>query len=294
MSQLVQVQSGKTNVRLPDRVMHGSLEKVILTDSEFDGLATGPFTSFLTDLGPGILSAVVSLSTVVDNGQIVAQWVPGFRGEIRNISAIVTTAVTTGSKLATFSLKIDQGVGTSEVNTLTITGVPTGGTFTVTVNAQTTTGVAFNATAATLQTALEALSNVSPGDVVVTGSAGGPYTITWGGILAETNVTITSSGAGLTGGTTPAATLTTPTQGAPDSDALVALSGGAIALTSANATPIGKALVGTNVKYASNGSNQFGVNSVIRLVASGVTAFSEGVVVFLVTLDPSSKRLVIN
>lgn len=91
--------------------------------------------------------------------------------------------------------------------------VATGGTFTVTVAGQTTAGVAYNATAGTLQTALEALSNVAPGDVTVTGGPGGsaatPYRIAFTGAAfkdADTFV-VATSGASLTG-TTPTATLT--------------------------------------------------------------------------------------
>src|SRR5690606_32988383 len=54
--------------------------------------------------------------------------------------------------------------------TITVTG--TGGTFTVTVDGQETTDVAYNATAATLLAALEALSSVAPGDLTVTKSSG--------------------------------------------------------------------------------------------------------------------------
>lgn len=286
MSQLVQVQSGKTQVRLPDRMPHDSLEKVLLSDADFDGLSTDAFTAYLTDLGPGLLSAVVTLSTITENGQVVATWTPGFRGSVRSLSAIITTAVSTGSKAATFGLQIDQAGGTSEVNVLTITGVPTGGTFTVTVNGQTTGTVAFDAAAATLQTALLALSSVGVGDVVVSGSAGGPYTLTWGGRLAGTDITITASGAGLTGGTAPAVTVGTTTAGTTGGEAPVALSGGALALTSANSTPAGKALVGTNVKGTAAAPNTFDADSVIRLVASGVTAFSEGVATILVAVEP--------
>jgi hypothetical protein len=104
----------------------------------------------------------------------------------------------------------------NEVNTLTIDA--TGGTYTVTINGQTTAGVAYNANAATLQTALEALSNVAPGDVAVTGGPGAtsPYTLTWGGALANTNVTITASGAGLTGGAQTAIVATTQQGGVAD------------------------------------------------------------------------------
>jgi hypothetical protein len=101
--------------------------------------------------------------------------------------------------------------GTSEVQTVTITGGPTGGTFTTTYNGQTTAGVAFNATAAVYRTALEALSNIAPGDIAVTGANGGPYTVTF---LTPGNVPqMTASGAGLTGGTAPAANVATGTPG---------------------------------------------------------------------------------
>jgi hypothetical protein len=83
--------------------------------------------------------------------------------------------------------------------TVLITGAPTGGTFTLTYDGQTTSTIAFNASAATVQTALEALSNLEVGEVTVTGDPGGPYTV-----ALAVDGTLTGSGAGLTGGTTPA------------------------------------------------------------------------------------------
>lgn len=101
-------------------------------------------------------------------------------------------------------------VGNDEVQTVTIGGSPTGGTFTVTFGGQTTTGVAYNATAATLQTALQALSSIGANNVTVTGSAGGPYTLTFVNALGKQDVAqVTASAAGLTGGSptiTPATT----------------------------------------------------------------------------------------
>ncbi len=102
----------------------------------------------------------------------------------------------------------------SEVQTATITGGPTGGTFTLTYNGETTAAIAYNAAASAVQSALVALPNVNAGDVTVTGSAGGPYTITFGGGLAGENVAaITASAAGLTGGSTPGVTMATTTVG---------------------------------------------------------------------------------
>lgn len=102
----------------------------------------------------------------------------------------------------------------TEVQTATVTGGPTGGTFTLTFNGETTAGIAFNATAAAVQAALVALPSVASGDVTVTGSAGGPYTVTFGGNLSGANVAaMTASGASLTGGSTPGVTIATTTAG---------------------------------------------------------------------------------
>lgn len=84
-------------------------------------------------------------------------------------------------------------------------GQVTGGTFTVTYSGQTTSAIAFDATAATVQTALEALSNLAPGDVVLSGGPinTAPIIITFQGTLAGTNVAeVTIDSALLTGGGT--------------------------------------------------------------------------------------------
>jgi hypothetical protein len=88
---------------------------------------------------------------------------------------------------------------TDEVQTLTQGG--SGLTsYTLTYSGQTTASIAQDATAAQVQAALEALSNIAPGDVTVTGEPGGPYTVTFGGTLADTNVAqMTSTPTGGTG-----------------------------------------------------------------------------------------------
>jgi hypothetical protein len=111
----------------------------------------------------------------------------------------------------------------NEAQTVTITGTPTGGTFTLTFDGQTTAGIAYNATAAAVQSALEALSNINPGDVAVTGGPGPgtPYVVTfvWGesaGRVGRDVPQMTTSGASLTGGTSPASAVSTTTAGGPD------------------------------------------------------------------------------
>lgn len=82
--------------------------------------------------------------------------------------------------------------------------------FTLTFSGQTTASLAAAATAAQVQAALEALSNVGAGNVVVTGSNGGPYTVKFQGALANTDVAqMTATPTGGTG----TVTVTTSTAG---------------------------------------------------------------------------------
>lgn len=105
--------------------------------------------------------------------------------------------------------------GTNEVQTVTITGTPTGGTFTLTVDGNTTSAIAYNAANSAVQTALLALPNLDTGDVVVTGGPGPgtPYTLTFGGQYGKENVPTSTATGSFTGGTTPTITVTTPTPG---------------------------------------------------------------------------------
>lgn len=107
-----------------------------------------------------------------------------------------------------------QAAGTAEVQTVTITGAPTGGTFTLTFNGQTTAAIPYNATAAQVQSALEALSTIVPGDILC---AGGPLpatavTVTFFGNLIGDQPQMTATGS-FTGGTSPAVAVTTTTAG---------------------------------------------------------------------------------
>ena len=107
----------------------------------------------------------------------------------------------------------------NEKQTLTMYGTPTGGTFALTFSGQTTGTIAHNADAVTIQAALEALSNIAPGDVVVTGGAlpGTPIVIEFAGTYALTDVPLlTANTSGLTGGSI-FATVSTTTPGVPAS-----------------------------------------------------------------------------
>lgn len=84
---------------------------------------------------------------------------------------------------------------TDEVQDVTVTN--TANPFTLTVAGQTTANIAGTASINDVKTALEALSNVAPGDVFVTDAPGAPqYRIVFGGAFNDSNVaTITASNA---------------------------------------------------------------------------------------------------
>ena len=95
--------------------------------------------------------------------------------------------------------------GFAGVNQITrIVTTATGGTFTINPNGLGATGsIAGNASASTVQTALEAHASINPGDVVVTGgplgSAGTPVMIQWTGVFAGEQVTVVLTPSGTTG-----------------------------------------------------------------------------------------------
>lgn len=93
------------------------------------------------------------------------------------------------------------GTPADEAQTLTIDA--TGGTFTISFSfeglSETSAPIAYNATAAQIQAAIEALRPVKAGNIAVTGT--GPFTLTGAGKLAKANLPLfTTDAALLTGG----------------------------------------------------------------------------------------------
>lgn len=109
-----------------------------------------------------------------------------------------------------------------KVQTVTINGTPTGGTFNLSAGGNTATGIAYNAAASTVQTAIRAFGGYFSG-VTVTGSAGGPYTVTFpdvGSNEQSAAAPVTIDQRNLTGGTaaTSAATVTPSGPGGSDTN----------------------------------------------------------------------------
>jgi hypothetical protein len=108
------------------------------------------------------------------------------------------------------------GANANDVQTVSTSGAPTGGSFTLTFNGQTTSNIPYNATAAQVLTALTALSNIGSAANVAT--SGGPLptgvVVTFQGLLGNSPQSVmTTNSSGLTGGATPTASVAHTTTG---------------------------------------------------------------------------------
>lgn len=184
-----------------DYVMTFGPSDIIFTGKDFSEIDTAAeFKTAMQD-HPSINSSNVTVtlvSTSAGNRVYDVEFTGSLGGTNWTIDFYETTGWGNGSGIST--LQNGSGTGTNETQVVSLLGSPSGGTFTLTYSGQTTGNIAYNASAATVQTALEALSNIGSGDVTVTGSA--PI---WGveftGALAATDVSLmTGNGANLTGG----------------------------------------------------------------------------------------------
>ncbi|MCW5936736.1 MAG: head decoration protein [Fimbriimonadaceae bacterium] len=108
-------------------------------------------------------------------------------------------------------------IGINEVQTVTVTGSPTGGTFQLGFGGQTTSNLNHNADAATIEAALEALSTIGNGNARVSGT--GPFTVEFVEGLRNSDVALMTLAANnLTGGSTPSVTIVETTKGRAEAD----------------------------------------------------------------------------
>lgn len=191
----------------------------------FSGQTTSAITYVTNNLGQtaaNILAALEALSNIAPGDVSVSASSPtvfriAFAGTYvnTNVSEIIATNVDLVSSLECSPSTTQIRVGvlpTDEVQVLSLPNAPTGGTFTLTYSGQTTAAIAYNASAATVQSALEALSNIAVGDVACTGGSlpGTPVTITFGSTLGDQDVAlITGNGGSLTGGSSNVTSFTT-------------------------------------------------------------------------------------
>jgi RHS repeat-associated protein len=106
-------------------------------------------------------------------------------------------------------LRTDTNYAGDNVQQVTLMGNPTGGTFTLTFGGQTTSAIAYNASAATVQSALQALSSIGSGNSLVANPTGSAWIVRFAGTKAGApQAAITGNGSGLTGGTSPSVSIT--------------------------------------------------------------------------------------
>jgi len=171
-----------------------------------DGQTTAPIgsASSAADLETALeaLSNVVAV-TVSKSGTVFTIEFTDIDGMANQSQLTASVYQSSGSSTHRITVDVvDEVAAVNEQQTVTLTGTPTGGTFTLTFDGQTTGTIVYNASSGTLDTALEALSNIGASDLTVSGSAGGPWVVTFGGSLAATDVALMTGNAGsLTGGT---------------------------------------------------------------------------------------------
>lgn len=194
----------------------------------FDGQTTAAITFVAGDpsaTAANILAALNALSNIAP-GDVTVAATSQYSYEVTFATTYAETNVPLmtidftnllgGDVIASVTTIQDGVLPVDEVQTLSLPIIPTGGTFTLTYDGQTTGNIAYNANAATVQAALEALSNITAGDVVCSGGAlpATPVVITFAQLLAGQNVPlITGDGSLLTGGTSNITGITTTRNG---------------------------------------------------------------------------------
>jgi hypothetical protein len=203
--------------------LENALLNAVLRNTAYTSPATvyvGLFTTQCTASGPGaevsggsyarqaVTFSAPSSGATSNSGTVTFPTATANWGTL--VSWAIFDAATAGNMLFFGSL-----VGQNEVQTLTVTGAPTGGTFTLSFGGQTTPPIAYNSTATQLEEYLESLVNIGDGNITVSGANGGPWTATFTGTLgsaAQSLITLTVNS--LTGGTSPTVNVVETTQGA--------------------------------------------------------------------------------
>ena len=163
------------------------------------------------------VSTDVALSTLPLTGQNFFQklYIADNGTNLNGTDGIVTGTSFTTAAGTTFGGVINaddycivlENAGTSateEVQSLSASGTPTGGTFVLTFQGYSTGDISYNARATAIQTELEALPTIGAGNVLCTGSTlvSGPITIKFQGDLADSlQQRIVPNGTNLKGGT---------------------------------------------------------------------------------------------
>ena len=163
--------------------------KIVLTDSE-DGTSSLSITlTWDADGGTTSLSRLAMSATTegADNVADLANYAPPDK---------VTSYFTLSQAAQDSKIKVDgfpPSTATSERQTVTLSAVPDYGTFTLTYRGETTTAIAYNASASDIEDAIEALSAFNTGDITVSGAIGTNPTIDFASSLGNVDLIMINS-----------------------------------------------------------------------------------------------------
>lgn len=149
----------------------------------------------------------MTVTSIAGSTWTVTRSSPVSHGAFQVINETESYSATPSVWVATLSIPVGSTVTTFDVVPSAVVQnvytTATSGTFTLTYDGQTTSNIAYNATAAQVQSALEALSNIDPGDVAVTGNGTSavPWTVQFKGPKANNGIMLIINSSGLTGGT---------------------------------------------------------------------------------------------
>lgn len=178
----------------------------------------------VTDTTPGTSSLSVSLAYNA-NGSSATLTLPTMAvskegaATTGSLASLASTSFIRTQNAQNSRIKVDgypTGTAVSEEQTAIVTtGTVTGGTYNLTYRGRTTDNIAWNANAAAVQAALEALDSVSSGDITVSGATditGGDLKFTFAGTLGDVSLVMIDD-SGLTGTGSPAVTVSQSVQG---------------------------------------------------------------------------------
>lgn len=146
----------------------------------------------------------ITTVTVTGTGTVADPYVVTYTSpsgtDVANVTGDGTSLTGGGGRVTE---KTAHDAGTNEVQELTVDPLATGGTYTLTIDLgsgdETTGAIAYNANAATIETALEGLTSAVAGDFSVTGT--NPFLIEFQQNFAATDMALmTGDGTSLTGG----------------------------------------------------------------------------------------------
>lgn len=232
------------------------------------------------------LEAFTAITTVTVTGNYTDGIVITFDSPVQNFGPItvVDTLLTGATAVTVFPSVTTEGIaGVSEVQTMTFSEAPTAGTYTITINAETTASIAYNASNATIKTELEALASITT--VTVTGSYASGVSITFDnpvGPIAQLTVSSLLTGAV---GNASVATVTEITKGVTEIVEVQTLSFEAVPVSGSFTVTIG-AETTTAINYTMGAVEvQSALNALTDIVSCTVTgSFTAGFTITMV--DP--------